>query len=113
MAADQATRVAVENELHQTVAVTDDLAAEVGSVAGAPDDRPHAAGDRIGLRVADARHLGDRVDAVRDQGTHLLLVREAERVADRDAALLHGTRGERRKTDAVARGVDVSDAGAE
>ena len=49
------------------VLVADDLAARVVPVERAPDDRVAPLGLRVLLGEADAAHLGDRVDAEREE----------------------------------------------
>ena len=108
---EQPARLVIEDELHEALAIADDLAARVVAVEGATGhaaDRPFG-----GLLLGDsnARHLGDGVHAVWQELADVLLVREAERVAHRDSALLSRGRCQCRETDTVAGCVDVRHGG--
>ena len=106
--AEQLQGVPVENELHQTFEVPDDLAAGDLLVKRTPHLIGNRRGRELFFGLADGRDFRDRVDAV---GPHFgdLGLDDLEGMAGRQAALFHGGGGQGRKADHVAGGIDVRD----
>ena len=111
--AEQALVVAAEDELHESLGLTEDLGARVRTEARLASLARQVLCAGVVFRQADRGDLGNCPDAEGLEARDGLLVLELERVADRHARLLHGRGREPRKADDVAGGVDVRDAGAE
>src|SRR6476659_10003409 len=105
VATDELPRLRVEDELHHPVAVADDLAPEVVAEEGASHDDVEPSARSLLLAEPDTAHLGDREDPIGKEPGDRALVRYPERVAHRDARLLHRHGRGRREADPVARPV--------
>ncbi len=101
----------VEEKFQKTLMVTDDKSSGVVGVGRATDHVRNALGAQRLLGFPRAGALGNGVDAKRQNTGDAGLVFEVKSVAHRDAALLHGSRGQRRKANNITRRVDVGDIG--
>ena len=105
--AEHLARVAMEDELESARGVAANLAAGDLAIVGHADLVGHVLVGQLLLGLADEADLGNGVDAVGIKagvGGRRAIV---EGVGRGDAALLHRDRGQRRKADHVADGVDV------
>ena len=105
--ADQGPVVPAEHELDEPFGRPGDGPPRVGGEASAPDLVVDALPRRFLLSEPDAGDLWDRVDAGRDDRIDGFAARDAERVAHRDAPLLHRRTGQRGRADDISGGVDA------
>ncbi len=104
--------LAVEEQLEPPDGVADDPPSRDLAIVGDAHLVGHLGGGELLLGPAHERHLGDRVDAVREERRHRR-ARQAEGARGGHPPLLHGHRGEVREAHHVARRVDVRHRGAE
>ena len=113
MASDQLAGRAIEDQIDHAVPVAEDLAPGVVAEEGAPHDDFHATRLCLSFTEPHAAHLGDRVNAVRQQARDMLLVVETEGTTDRHSRLLHRGRCERGEPDDIPGRIDARRGGPE
>src|SRR5689334_5244911 len=102
---------ASKDELEHTGCVTGNVATRVVRVKGAADNVVQFLFPAGFFGLAGCGYFRNRINTHREQRGDSLLVLQAKRVTDGNAALLHGSGGQRGESDDVSCSVNMRDRG--